>query len=114
MNDGSFELYHRQSRAETKMHSALGGKSCVAFERKLAETRALRREEWGGLVRGRIADYLIAQTELGKYPEEGFDQVFSKSDILPAFVRRWLAFLDRAERENDYLFVAWRAYRGIR
>ncbi|HEU5118039.1 MAG TPA: DUF1549 domain-containing protein, partial [Isosphaeraceae bacterium] len=32
-------------------------------------------------VRARITDYLLAQFELEKYPEEGFDQVFAESDI---------------------------------
>jgi hypothetical protein len=37
-------------------------------------------------VRQRLADYLFAQTELEKYPADGFDQIFETTDLLPAFV----------------------------
>lgn len=82
-------------------------------EKALADAITRHRNEWADLVRKRLAEYLIAQTELSKYPEEGFDQVFTKSDILPTFVRRWQAFLDTAEREQDTIFVAWRMYRAL-
>jgi hypothetical protein len=82
-------------------------------EQKLADATATNRKEWAKLVRGRLAEYLIAQTELSKYPEEGFDQVFSKSDILPAYVRKWQTYLAQAERDCDSVFVAWRAYRAL-
>ena len=66
--------------------------------RKFAEELAKRQEALNGKlnqyraeaadrVRQRVADYLTAQLELGKYPEEGFDQILSKDDLFPAFVR---------------------------
>jgi hypothetical protein len=82
-------------------------------EKTLADALAANRNEWSKLVRRRLAEYLIAQTELSKYPEEGFDQIFTKADILPAFVRRWQNYLAEAEREDDSIFSAWRIYRAL-
>ena len=39
-------------------------------------------------LQARVADYLTAQLELSKYPEEGFDQIFAAEDVIPASVRR--------------------------
>lgn len=68
------------------------------------------REQSSARARSRIADYLHAQTELHKYPADGFDQVFQKSDLLPAFVRRWETYLHEADRRRDPVFTAWHAY----
>src|SRR5690606_25539134 len=64
-------------------------------------------------VRARVADYLTAQLELHKYPEEGFDQVLAKDDIMPAFVRRWQQYLAQAEQRGDPIFQPWFAYAAI-
>ncbi len=79
----------------------------------LDETLQQRRTAQAKLVRDRFADYLWAQTELHKYPAEGFDQVFAKEDLLPSFVRRLQSFLRISAKENDPIFVAWRAYLAI-
>ncbi len=91
-----------------------------AFESELAKRRealqtrlAAARAEWSDRVRERVGDYLRAQLELHEYPPQGFDQVLEKSDILPAFVRRWQAYLRDARRTNDPIFAAWHAYRDI-
>lgn len=91
-----------------------------AFEAGLAErietlenARSAARAEASDRVRDRIRDYLVAQTELEKYPPKGFDQIFGKNDILPAFVRRWESYLRAAKRSNDPVFVAWHAYQAI-
>ncbi|MBD3673162.1 MAG: DUF1549 domain-containing protein, partial [Planctomycetaceae bacterium] len=90
------------------------------FEQELTKRRTAlnerlqsARRESSQRVRDRIQDYLQAQTELEKYPAQGFDQVFSKEDLLPAFVRRWQYYLHQAERQQDRIFVAWRLYRAI-
>ena len=62
---------------------------------------AAARAEWSDRVRGRIADYLRAQTELHKYPAPGFDQIFQKADLLPSFVRRWEDYLHEARRRLE-------------
>lgn len=88
-------------------------KELAAREQKLKDQLAASRQESTQRVRERTADYLKAQTELEKYPSEGFDQIFEKSDILPAFVRRWESFLKNAQRRNDPVFRHWHAYREI-
>ncbi len=71
------------------------------------------RRESSERARARTADYLFAQSELQKYPADGFDQIFEKSDLLPAFVRSWERQLRRSRLANDPIFVPWHAYAGI-
>lgn len=82
-------------------------------QRQLAETMAARREETAARIRTRAGDYLAAQLELSKYPLEGFDQILYKTDLLPTFVHRWRAYLERAAARRDPIFVAWHAYREV-
>lgn len=79
------------------------------LQHKLAEYR----QESAARVRQRVGDYLHAQTELEKYPADGFDQIFQKSDLLPAFVRRWERYLMDAELAGDPVFAAWHAFRQL-
>ncbi len=81
-----------------------------ARQTKLAEQLTIRRNEASKRVRDRIADYLFAQSELHKYPANGFDQIFAKEDLLPSFVRRWEQFLRMAKRHKDPVFNAWHWY----
>lgn len=73
----------------------------------LAEKTTSSRRDAADRVRSRLADYLFAQSELHKYPEEGFDIVLAVSDLIPAFVRRWEAFLAGRGGLNDPIFGAW-------
>ncbi len=57
-----------------------------------------------------MTDYLVAQTELSKYPEEGFDQILAATDLIPAFVRRWEAWLALEARAEDPVFLPWRQF----
>ncbi len=88
-------------------------KELAARKQNLADKLAAARLESANRVRERIADYLHAQTELEKYPSQGFDQIFEKSDILPAFVRRWAAHLRDADRRKNPVFRHWHAYKAI-
>lgn len=81
-----------------------------ARQEKLRTALATSREESATRARSRVADYLQAQTELEKYPPKGFDQIFQKSDLLPAFAHRWEAYLRNARRRHDPVFVPWHAY----
>ncbi len=108
------------SSAERK--TALGAKPAgdEAFQtelrkrqEKLTTTVATRRRESSDRTRRRIAEYLNAQTELQKYPADGFDQVFSKDDLLPAFVRRWETYLHESRQKRDPVFVLWHAYAAL-
>jgi hypothetical protein len=71
------------------------------------------RQESSDRVRARVADHLFAQSELDKYPANGFDQIFQADDILPAFVRRWQRFLREAKLANDPVFTVWHAYADL-
>jgi mono/diheme cytochrome c family protein len=82
-------------------------------QRKLDEALAQRRLETATRVRSRVGEYLAAQAELYKYPEEGFDQVLAPDDVLPTFVRRWQAHLARCAQVNDPIFVPWHAYSAL-
>lgn len=77
---------------------------------KLNTTLATRRTETAARVRARVTDYLLAQFELHKYPEEGFDQILTDQDLIPATVRRWQSYLVQAKRRNDPIWTLWHDY----
>ncbi|MFN0125068.1 MAG: DUF1549 and DUF1553 domain-containing protein [Verrucomicrobiales bacterium] len=68
-----------------------------------------RLEEAGERLRSRIGDYLAAQLELKNYPEEGFDQILSPDDLIPASVRRWRDYLQLAKDRPHPIFGPWLA-----
>lgn len=80
---------------------------------KLSQQMAARRAEANSRVRHRVSDYLFAQSELEKYPANGFDQIFAANDLLPAVVRRWSNYLRKAARQKDPLFLHWQLYSSI-
>jgi hypothetical protein len=79
----------------------------------LADALATRRLATANRNRSRVGDYLAAQFELHKYPEEGFDQILAETDLLPNFVRRWQTYLAEAAKSNDPVFLPWHAYAEI-
>jgi len=79
---------------------------------KLNTTLATRRAETAARVRIRVTDYLVAQFELHKYPEEGFDQILTEQDLIPTTVRRWQAYLEQARKRNDPVWTLWHANVG--
>lgn len=79
----------------------------------IESTRKERRATTEARIRSRVGDYLQAQLELGKYPEEGFDQILAVTDLLPSFVHRWRDYLRDTEKSGDPVFAAWHAYRRI-
>jgi hypothetical protein len=79
----------------------------------LDETMRKFRAEAGDRVRERLSDYLKAQTELDKYPADGFDQIFQKTDLLPAFVHAWRDTLRDAAEQGDPIFAPWHAYAAL-
>ena len=76
-------------------------------QQKLRETLLAKRTEAAERVRQRVTDYLVAQTELSKYHEEGFDQVLAVTDLIPTFIRRWEAWLAAEARSEDPVFRPW-------
>ncbi|MFN9718152.1 MAG: DUF1553 domain-containing protein [Planctomycetota bacterium] len=85
-----------------------------AKEKQLRDTLQQRRDATQNRLRSRIADYLAAQLELSRYPEEGFDQVISADDLLPSFVHRWRDYLQNAEKNGDPVFRAWHEFRTLK
>ncbi len=74
---------------------------------KLHETISKRREEQSGRVRSKIDQYLLAQLELEKYPDEVFNQVVEPSDLNPFVVRKWQAFLAKDKPSANPIFEKW-------
>ena len=95
--------------ATTTAPDAAFAKGLADRQKKLADTTATRRAEAAARARARVGDYLAAQFEMHKYPEEGFDQVFGAGDLIPATARRWREYLARAADRRDPVFAAWHA-----
>lgn len=115
---GVFQNSHEVSLAMSKKEEPTDDYRTFAAEwtkRKQAFDEKLKaaRKEASDRVRSRLADYLFAQTELHKYPEEGFDVVISITDLNPTFIRRWERYLAHAKVIDDPLFRIWRAYAAI-
>ncbi|HTU27162.1 MAG TPA: DUF1549 domain-containing protein, partial [Pirellulales bacterium] len=99
---------------------AVRDEAYAAFERelqtrqqKLDDTTLAKRREAADRVRGRVTDYLVAQTELTKYPEEGFNQILAPTDMIPMFVRRWETWLALDARLHDPVFLPWRKFAAL-
>ena len=82
-------------------------------QQALAEAMAKAREETSAIVRRKTTEYLAAQLELEKYPEESFSQILSKEDINPIFVRRWQAYLQKMAKADDPIFLPWRRFASL-
>ncbi len=89
-------------------------KELEARQQKLRETTLVKRNEAAERVRQRVTDYLVAQTQLSKYPEEGFDQILTATDLIPTFVRRWEAWLALGARSDDPAFLPWRRFAALK
>jgi hypothetical protein len=76
-------------------------------QKKATEMMAKRREEANVRLRARVGDYLIAQLEMEKYPEEGFDQILGPDDLIPASVRHWRDFLRTSKSLSHPIFAPW-------
>jgi len=72
-----------------------------------------RRDEAAQRLRQRVADYLAAQLDLDSYPEEGFDQILTEADLIPASVRRWRDFLDTTADARHPIFGPWVALAAL-
>jgi len=85
-----------QSSAEAVVPCAAGGnKKLAALVKKNRELMTKRREEQMARARARAADYVAAQKELEKYPEEVFGQLLDEKDLNPYIVHRWTAWLEK-------------------
>ena len=100
----------RQVPAEPVPDKGAFARGLKERQKKLADTMARRRREAAARARARAGDYLEAQTELTKYPEEGFDQILTADDLIPATVRRWRDYLAGAAARRDPVWAAWHAF----
>jgi len=64
---------------------------------KLKEVTAVHRTEANARIQSRFKEYLLAQTEMVKYPEGSFNQLSTKEDLIPALVHRWEWYLSLPE-----------------
>jgi hypothetical protein len=86
----------------------------LAKRRKaFAEGYAKHRDAANLRLKSRLADYLTAQLELHQYPEEGFDQLLSADDIIPASVRRWRDYLLTHRSTADPIWGPWHALSAL-
>jgi hypothetical protein len=76
-------------------------------QKKFTEMMARRRDEAATRLRARVGDYLIAQLEMEKYPEEGFDQILGAEDLIPASVRQWRDYLRTSRSLSHPIFAPW-------
>jgi mono/diheme cytochrome c family protein len=92
----------------------------VAFQKELAEKSnkqaelfAKKRIESADRIRSRITDYLVAQTEISKHPQEGFDVIIATTDLVPAVVWRWEAYIATEIEHGNPVWVPWQRYAAI-
>ena len=85
----------------------VGDAELAKRQKKATEMMAKRREEANVRLRARVGDYLIAQLEMEKYPEEGFDQILGPDDLIPASVRHWRDFLRTSKSLSHPIFAPW-------
>lgn len=76
---------------------------------KLNQKLKTSRDAVAQRTRSKILEYLLSQSELHRYPEEGFDTVLSTEDLIPTIVRRWEGFFAGLDRD-DSLFGPWLRY----
>jgi hypothetical protein len=79
----------------------------------LAQKMKLSRDEAAQRMRSRIKDYFVAQSELEKYPQEGFDQILAPTDLIPNLVRRLEMLLAASQPVQDRRFIAWHRFATI-
>jgi hypothetical protein len=85
-----------QSSAEAVVPCAVvGNEELSALVKKNRELMTKRRDEQMARTRARAADYIAAQKDLEKYPEEVFGQLLDDKDLNPFIVHRFTAWLDK-------------------
>lgn len=113
-----YGVFRNSSERQVPLSSEAGPEAFateLAAKRKaLADRLDVERDQAARRVRARLRDYLLAQLELGKYPEEGFDQILEPGDIFPAFVRRWREAIARAVRSGDPVLGPWGAFARLK
>jgi len=83
----------------------------LARRAKLADSMLAERGKAATRARARAGEYLAAQLDLSRFPEEGFDQILTDKDLIPATARRWREFLERRSAGFDPVFQPWHEFR---
>ncbi len=93
------------------------GEAYLAFEKDFHEKTqqqvelfAKKRAEAEDRIRSRINDYLIAQTEITKYPQEGFDLILATTDLIPAVVWRWESYIASEAHAGNPVWGPWQRF----
>jgi hypothetical protein len=85
-------------------------KELAAREQKLAEFVAAKRNQVMDTARTRAADYLMAAHACRDQPStEEFMLIADGSDLNPAMITRWQAYLARTRRSGHAVFGLWHA-----
>ena len=103
VGDGPLE---GQAREEFEAELA---KRMEAMRRGMAESR----DEAAQRARGKVVDYLLAQLDPSQVLQEGFDIVVGPDDMIPAYARRWAAYLEKRAKADDPVFRPWRRLAAI-
>jgi hypothetical protein len=87
----------------------------VKRRQALEQAMSKHREDAAARLRKRVGDYLAAQLEMEKFPEEGFDQILYPDDLIPASVRRWRDFLHTSvsHESTQSILGPWLAISGL-
>ena len=93
----------------------------LAFEKDLqekiqkqSELLAKKRTEAADRIRSRITDYLVAQTEITKYPQEGFDLILATTDLIPAVVWRWESYIAAETHVGNPVWGPWQRFAELK
>jgi hypothetical protein len=100
----------REVPASTKAVDAAFERGLQERQTKLRDGMATARANVAATARGRVAEYLMAQLELTKYPEEAFNQILPPDALVAATVRRWRDYLTQTAANHDPVFAAWHAF----
>jgi len=82
-------------------------------QQALDKAMTAARDQAATIVRRKTPEYLTAQLELEKYPDEAFNQILGKEDLNPNYVRRWQVYLHGMAVANDPIFLPWRRFAAI-
>jgi hypothetical protein len=98
-----YGIFHAGNERLERVGPEMPDKELEKRLQQLNDAMQRRRAEVGERLRARLADYLAAQLELSKYPEEGFDEILGADDLNPASVRRWRDYLHTAGEAHPIL-----------
>lgn len=107
-----YGVFHAGNERLERIGPETSDKELAKRMEALREAMQKRRAEVGERLRTRLADYLAAQLELSKYPEEGFDEILGADDLNPASVRLWRDFLHTAD-DTHPIFGPWKVLARI-